>query len=525
MRYRCVILLVLVLLAAFHCADAQKDSLSLFNHWLEEGATSTGSKTVVRIARANRSTLRVEFEDRPTAADAFSSVSLPLRTHVLGEDFMRSRPYYAAISKLSSSGVEKQIQMLTVSLMTEIALWDASPIHPWCRFLLKEPKSIGLSTPPILWPRDLVDEIEPKRLLDAVKNRRLFLETFVDSSKGKSVLIEVDTFVNDTLKSRGEARSTFSMMSNRNYLRVRAIIETCVLWSAPGGLLCVPFANFLETQASTDTNIHDRYLKQTLKEPIVRRLKTSTSSVSGDVWSFHPRRQDLLAQNGMLSPLPEVEATSPFTVDEYFATFGRLPTRIPWDTTDCQLIVFSGGMSRERNDVKGNMAFMMDDFLHHYSCISRNDVPGHGLVAAIISVLPSSTPKSVEHCAQDIIRQRPPMGDASLESFYRSLLICLESATWSNPEDLQTVLNSHKGALHGSISLFVNEQFRRTRSAESDESLLKKLSVQLHQADGSVVERHAAVNLRYHRKLIVKQLLERLSGDEVIAGQEDHVEL
>jgi hypothetical protein len=507
------------------CAEAQKDALSLFNKWLDEGAASTGSKTIARIVRANRSTLRLEFEDRTNVGDAFSSVSLPLRTHVLGEDFMKSRPYYASISKLSSTGMEKQIQMLTVSLMAEIALWDASPLHPWCRFLLKEPKSIGLSTPPILWPRDLIEEVEPKRLLDAVKDRRLFLETFVDSSRGKSVLVEVDTFVNETLKKRGEARSTFSMLSNRNFLRVRAIIETCVLWSAPGGLLCVPFANFLETQASTDVNIHDRYIKQTMKEPIVRRLKTSTASVSGDVWSFHPRHQDLKFDNGMLSPVPEVEATNPFAVDEYFSTFGRLPTRVPWDTTDCQLIVFSAGMSRERNDVKGNMAAMMDDFLHHYSCIPLGGMPGHGLVAAMISVLPSSTPKAFENCAHDLVRQRPPIGDASLESFYRSLLVCLESANWKNPEELESVIRGHKTALHGSVSLYESEQFRRTRTAATDEALLRRLSTELPTADGSVVERHAAVNLRYHRKVIVKQLLERLQAGNVFSDQEDHVEL
>lgn len=520
---------VVLAIVALHCgatedAAAGKDSLSQFNLWLEEGAVATGATARAQLVRVEGSTLRLEFERRPAlAADMYPSFSLPLRSHVLGEEFMRTRPYYAALAKLSSTGTERQIQALTVSLMAEIAMWDASPIHPWCRLLLREPKSIGLSTPPILWPKDLADELEPRSILDAAKNRRLYLETFVDSSKGKLVLSAVDLIINATLKDLGGDRSTFSMTSNRNYLRVRAIVETCMLWSSPGGLMCIPFANFLETQASTSPNTHERYIKQTMKEPVMRRLSTATASVAGDVWSFHPREQDLRIDGGSLSPVVEVQTSNPFAVDEYFVTFGRLPTRVPWDT-DCQLIVFSGGMSRERNEVKGNMASMMDDFLHHFSCLSMHDFPGHGLVAALISVLPSHTPTGFEACAQELVHRTPPVADSTLESFYRSLLLCLESANWKNPSDIQTILEGHKAALRNAITIYDSEQFRKVRPVATDENLLRKLSTELG-TGGSAVERHAAVNLRYHRKLIVQKLLSRLQRTEMFEDMEDHIEL
>jgi hypothetical protein len=526
--------LVLVWICAATIAVQVDDSaLTAFNEWLASGSSSTASTARASIVRLRNeegaaSPLRLELHHTDVSLDSFPIVSLPLHSHVLGMVFLRSRPYNDLLTDLPGEGVEKQLQMLTVAMMTEIALWDLSPIRPWCQFLLKEPKSIGISTPPILWPRELAEELEPKFVLDAVKHRRTQLESFVTSRKGNTILMSLETFVNKSLASRGEARSTFSMRSTRNYLRVRAIVETSVIWTAPGGLLCVPFANFIETIASSDQNVVDRYLQQTLKEPVVRRLRSSVAVVAADIWSFYPQSRDvrMLQDTPNLRPIVvEVEASNVFAVDEYFGTFGRLPTRVPWTTLDCQLIVFSNGLSRERNKVKGTIAVMLDDFLHHFSCIRQNGVAAHGLVAAIISVLPSNTPGSFAACVQSAVKQHPPVDDVAMEGLYQAMLACLNSAKWKKEEDLQTVMSGHKAALRDAVSSFGITQFRRERTLESDETLLFKLSAEISNAKGSSVERHAAVDLRYHRKLILHQLIQSLEEPERFADAGDTVEL
>lgn len=500
-------------------------AVTKFNEWLLQGQRRANSAVELELTPLDDNSLRLaafasstvsavdDSADESPTPSAVLRMRLPLKSHVLGEDFIVNRSYAKILTqheaqrrkaaKGSKRTIDDVLNRLTFALMVEFALWDVSPIRPWCRLLIEVQQGVGLSNSPLLWPTELLEEIEPRFTREAIVARRKKLQASFNEASTQDVLKELTQFVhseklkpeNDNLGNHGE----FKLLSVKNYMRSRILVELLAVSIPTGGVALVPIANFLQyAGAPAFRPVSD-------DAPLLRHLETSTFVESG-FWTLTlPRRSVMHSRDGLdLSELQRtpmvVDLSRQVSIESYFSTFGRLPSRPMWNTSDCQLVLFSRGLSQERNDVKRDLSIVMDAFVHHYSCLRFGEDPVQGLVGALMSEIPATTPPSAVRCMKDAVERIRPVDDEKMSEQYEAMISCLESASWSNLGRDGAFLCSHIDKLKVAVAAFQREQFSAQRNDAADTTLLASY---LEGAQSTPLEKVSSVTLRRNRRRIL----------------------
>lgn len=491
-------------------------SVDNFNAWLNDGLKKGASSVDARLTRTQSvlRPLRLDILHTDASLSSAPLLSLPLKSHTLSSAFIADRSYATLLRERSPKKrpLSYALHELTLALLVEMALEERSPIAPWCRLLLQEPRGIGVSIPPPLWHRSLVDDIQPRLLRDELQQKRREIDDEFEKEPTQRMLSALGRLAEEALGRR----PGFNISSQGNYARARAYISASSFIVMGKGLLVIPIANFFDSATPVDFAAGDSYHMAAEQKPFVRRLSQGSSFVENDVWSLAPESPSVHADEQTareVDAAPVVELQHPVTPEEHFLGLGRLPVRSAWEATDCQLIIFSHRLSRERNQAKAEVAEALEHFVRHYSCLREGQVPYHGLIGALISVLPSATPSSVTACIKTSLQRTLPLDEERVQETYSSFVSCIKAATWQNDDDVLQILSNHKAALVESIKSYEREQIQVSATLDSDKAQL---------INASSAEAEALWKLRIHRRDIFQKLPSII---EPLGVEDDRIEL
>lgn len=522
-----------------------------FNDWVAFGAdqatniskrltkefgTVRGKLIAVKHHNVEHTTLRWAFEHTDASLESMPRWLLPIKTHVMGRTYLSRQKYFPQLSRAlmkleASKSLGVAVYRNAIALMTEMALGASSPLFPWCRLLLAHPRAVAKTMPPLLWPRSLLDEVEPKTLRDDVKRRVIDMESWLKRADVQNLLKALETFV----RSETQGESVFNMTSLKNFVLAVAVVEVNSFVTHTEGLTTVPLSGYFESLSRVDFSVAAKFVQLGGDQlPMIRR--TSHSFVENEFWQLtpHARSVQVPGQEGSTSAEPVVlEEMHPVAPEAYWLTFGRSLIGGAWEHMDCQLIVFSKTLPKERVAVRGELADVFETVLHHYSCLTFDEEPIHGLLGSLIATLPRDTPTSVITCARAAFESHVPVNDAKLADAYRATLRCLKAAPWKQSDAYSSLLARHYSELRKSIEAYKLEQFRAMGNApneglpgmpETQSALLDKWKQRAEQGAPTAEEMIGVLQLRNNRKRIISRLLSKLKSlEDAVDSESDEL--